>query len=83
MNKPSEIPSDNQVPMVIPNDKTTGDGHTKVTADSVADVDSNTGGRVTTSSRENNTSNTDSGSTKRELEESDFTRPQEELAYIQ
>jgi len=77
------MPPDNQVPMVLSNDDSSkgGDGSNKDTGDVVSDA-TNDSGVVASSNREHTTSNTDSTPSKRGIEESDFTRPQEELLFL-
>ena len=70
---------DNQVPMIIEN---SGDSSNRGNSASEATGGSN---QESTSNRENSTSartDTNTDSNKRELEESDFTRPQEELLFL-
>ena len=77
--EPSPEPgNDNQMPMVVEND-TKGDSDKKVTPHSGSDATSGSG-QESSSNRGENSTNTDAD--KRTLEESDFTRPQEELLFL-
>ena len=75
--------NDNQVPMVIENNDPKGDSDEKVTPDPDSNATSDSG-QESTSNRDNGAPrpNTDTDSNKRALEESDYTRPQEELIFI-
>lgn len=80
LNKPTPVPPDTQVPMVVGNDSSKGDGD-KGATDPASDS-TNGSGPESSSNRESNPPNADTGSARRDLEESDFTRPQEELLFF-
>ena len=75
--------NDNQVPMVVENNVIKADSDKKVTPDSGSDGASGSG-QDSIPNRENTGPrvSTDTDPNKRALEESDFTRPQEELIFI-
>ena len=81
LNKSAPLPAATQVPMIT--DSSNGDGNGQVTANPVSDS-TNDSGVEATSNRENNPGpSSDMGSSsKKEMEESNFTKPQEDLLYI-
>ena len=80
LNKSAPIPAATQVPMIT--DSSNGDANGQVTANP-ASGSTNDSGVEATSNRENNPPSSDMGSSsKKEMEESNFTKPQEDLLYI-
>ena len=74
--------NDNQVPMVVENTDSSKDGNSGGNSAPEAAGGSN---QESASNHENSTSartDTNTDSNKRALEESDFTRPQEELLFL-
>ena len=79
-NNSAALPVATQVPMITDNSK--GDIDGQVTPKPASDSTDGSGAD-STSNRENNPPTGDTGgSSKRDLEESTFTRPQEDLLYI-
>ena len=81
LNKSAPLPAATQVPMIA--DGSNGDANGQVTANPASDS-TNDSGVEAPSNRENNPGpSSDTGSSsKREMEESNFTKPQEDLLYI-